>query len=389
VPSPDAPVEPASARPSRGRATAAKPRRLAPPILVRQVRNGVEESVHRGDIVEVDPTGRMLRALGDPDHPVNLRSAVKPFGLIALLEAGGEKEFGLESAELAIMAGSHSGEDLHVRTLQALFRRTRINQAALGLGPEGMPLDKLTAARLARDGERPSQLRHMCSGQHATFLLLCKLGGWSADSYWSEDHPSQVAFRDAVARSFRTPVSRLRTSTDGCGIPTWAFALKDVAQAYALLADPDGIPSDDPRTTLAQHFRTVRAAMLAHPEFVAGTRDRLDTSLMKAAPGRLLSKGGAEGLVCVGVLPGARGSGSARAAGGATGIAVKIEDGGTNERGPWAASVEALQQAGALDGQALRVLGRYHRPVNLDTHGTVVGEAIASFELAPLAELVR
>ena len=95
-------------------------------MLVRQVRNGVEESAHRGDIVEVDAGGQMLRVLGDPDHLVNLRSAVKPFGILALLQAGGQSEFGLEPPEIAVMAASHSGEDLHVRTLQAMFRRTGV-----------------------------------------------------------------------------------------------------------------------------------------------------------------------------------------------------------------------------------------------------------------------
>ena len=98
------------------------------------MRGEVEESAHRGDIVEVDPTGRVIRAIGDPEHLTNLRSAVKPFGLIALLEAGGEQEFGLEPAELAIMAGSHSGEDLHVRTLQALYRRTGHQPGSLAAG---------------------------------------------------------------------------------------------------------------------------------------------------------------------------------------------------------------------------------------------------------------
>src|SRR5690349_5955234 len=101
---------------SRARSTAPRPRRTAAPVLVRQVRNGVEESTHRGDVVEVDVRGRVLRVLGDPDVLVNLRSAVKPFGLVALLEAGGEREFALEPAELALMTSSHSGEDLHVRT---------------------------------------------------------------------------------------------------------------------------------------------------------------------------------------------------------------------------------------------------------------------------------
>ena len=67
------------------RATRAAP----PPILVRQVRNGLVEAVHRGDVVEVDAAGRMLHVIGDPDRLVNLRSAVKPFGLLALLRGGG------------------------------------------------------------------------------------------------------------------------------------------------------------------------------------------------------------------------------------------------------------------------------------------------------------
>jgi L-asparaginase II len=89
---------PAQTSPSdraRGRGAASKPRRNAPPVLVRQLRNGVEESVHRGDIVEVDVTGRMIRVLGDPDHLVNLRSCVKPFGVVAILEAGGQQAFGV------------------------------------------------------------------------------------------------------------------------------------------------------------------------------------------------------------------------------------------------------------------------------------------------------
>ena len=59
------------------------------------------------------------------------------------------------------MASSHSGEDRHVRTIQALYRRAGVSQTVLACGAEGMPLDPLTAARLARDGERPSPLRHM------------------------------------------------------------------------------------------------------------------------------------------------------------------------------------------------------------------------------------
>jgi L-asparaginase II len=125
--------------------------------------------------------------------------------------------------------------------------------------------------------------------------------------------------------------------------------------------------------------------MVAHPEMVAGRHDRLDTSLMKAADGRLVSKAGMEALRAMAILPGAR---SGTLFDRPSGLAVKIEDGDGYDRGTWAASVEALRQVGVLDGQALRVLARYHRPTVLDPHGRVGAESIAEFELAPVGELI-
>jgi L-asparaginase II len=348
------------------------------------VRNGIEESVHRGDIVQVDPAGRIVRLLGDPDRIVTLRSTVKPFGAVTLLEAGGGDAFELEGPELALMASSHSGEDIHVRTLQGLFRRANVSQSLIATGVQDMPLDKLTAARLARDGERPGPIRHMCSGQHAVSILLCRLKGWDPTDYWREGHPSQVAYRAVVARALGTTPERLRTAIDGCGLLTYAVPLREVARAYAFLADPSAVPAEDPRSSVAEPLTRVRDAMLAHPEMVGGTRDRLDTSLMKAVPGRLVSKAGMEALRGISILP-ERGPGSGR---GASGMAVKIEDGDGYDRGTWAASVEALNQAGVLDAAALRALGHYHRPVTPDPHGRPAAEAIPDFQLAPVGELI-
>jgi L-asparaginase II len=406
-PRPSAAVAPAarkSARATRSPAArnGSRPARRPAPILVRQIRGGIEESVHRGDVVEVDVDGALIRGLGDPDRVANLRSCVKPFGVVTLIEAGGIEAFDLEPAELALMASSHSGEDLHVRTLQALYRRAGVSQTLIATGSEGMPLDALTAARLARDGEKASPVRHMCSGQHSVFLLLARIHGWDADGYWLEDHPAQVAYRAVVARAFGTTPGRLRMSIDGCGVPTYAFPLREIARAYALLADPGAVRASDARSSLAPALIRVRDAMLAHPEIVAGTRDRLDTSLMKAAPGRIVSKGGMEALRGLAILPEARpaatataggassanGAAAGSAGGPATGIALKIEDGDGYERGTWAATVEVLVQAGALDPQAVRMLARYHRPADLDPHGRIGAEAIPDFELAPLGELV-
>jgi L-asparaginase II len=225
----------------------------------------------------------------------------------------------------------------------------------------------------------------MCSGQHSVFILLSRLKGWDATEYWRDDHPAQVAYRDVVARAFGTTADRLRTAIDGCGVATYAFPLRHVARAYAFLADPSAVASDDPRSSMAAALTRVRDAMLANPEMVGGTRDRLDTSVMKALPGRIVSKGGMEALRGIAILPGPRTSGTdARA----TGLAIKIEDGDGYERGTWAASVESLVQAGVLDGQPLRALGRYHRPAVIDPHGRVGAEAIAEFDLVPIGEML-
>jgi L-asparaginase II len=252
-----------------------------------------------------------------------------------------------------------------------------------------MPLDPLTAARLARDGERPSPIRHMCSGQHAAAILLSRMRGWPLETYWQDDHPAQIDYRLAVARCLGTTPDRLTSAIDDCGIPTYAVPLRDVARAYALLADPSALPTSDPRATVVPALQIVRDAMLEHPEQVAGTRERLDTSLMKGAP-NVVSKGGQEGLRAIAIAAGRpgktdrNGSASRRA----TGMAIKIEDGGGHDRALRAATVEALAQAGVIDGQPLRMLSRYHRPVVIDPHGRSTAEAVAEFQLAPVAEYV-
>ncbi len=349
-------------------------------MLVEVLRGEIVESRHRGHVVQVGPDGGVERQCGDAEALVTLRSTAKPFTLLALIESGAADAFALTESELAVMAGSHSGEDLHVRTIQAVFRRAGLSQSILACGTEGMPLDKVTAARLARDGEAAGAVRHMCSGQHAASILLSRHAGWDPADYWQAEHPSQAAARDAVARVFGVAVAELRTAVDGCGVLTYAFPLVDVARAYALLADPGAAP-DKARAQLAPALSQIRDAMMGAPEMVGGTRDRLDTVLMRVRQGELVAKGGNEALRAIGLLAGARGPGTRPA-----GIAIKIEDGDGKERASHAATVEALAQLNALDDRALRVLARYHRPPAFDPRGRVVGESLPEFQLAPISE---
>jgi L-asparaginase II len=326
--------------------------------------------------VQVDASGAVIRAAGTPDTTITLRSTVKPFALVALIESGAADELGLTPAELAVMCGSHTGEDKHVRTLQAIFRRANVSQAALRCGSEGAPSDALTAARLARDGEAPGAIRHGCSGFHAASILLSAYAGWSVEDYNDPAHPSQVAVRDIVARLLGRRPGKLRTSPGNCGVLTYEVSLVELARAYLMLADPEGPSVDAERARLAPALRRIRDAMMGAPDMVGGTYDDLDTELMRRRPGTLVSKAGADGVRAIGLLGDA-----------ASAMAIKIEDGDVSGRAIKAASVEALAQVGILDDRDLRAMEAYHRPVVRTPDRRDAAVAVARFELASLDEL--
>ena len=121
------------------------------------------------------------------------------------------------------MACSHSGEDLRVRDEAGAVRRAGVSPGGPGLRTRrGCRLDALTAAGLARDGERPSPIRHKCSGQHSVFLLLRGCLQLAPRDVLAREHPPR---RRTGARSpGRTaPAAGRRTAVDDCGVLTYAF----------------------------------------------------------------------------------------------------------------------------------------------------------------------
>ena len=102
-------------------------------------RSGLIESRHFGSLVALDPSGAPLIELGDPDAVVLPRTTVKPLQALGCLTAGAS----LAGPELAIAAGSHTGEDEHVRVVRALLARAGARRrrlwAARSTGPRTRP----------------------------------------------------------------------------------------------------------------------------------------------------------------------------------------------------------------------------------------------------------
>ncbi len=115
--------------------------------------------------------------------------------------------------------------------------------------------------------------------------------------------------------------------------------------------------------------------MTAHPELVAGP-ERYDTLVMRAAAGKLVSKGGAEAYQAMGIAPGVLGPGSP-----ALGVAIKVSDGDRADRAISTAALAVLVQLGVLTPQERSQLSRFdRRPIN-NWRGIEVGEIRPAFHL--------
>jgi len=307
------------------------------PILLRAHRGPLVESTHRGALA-IRRERRTLFALGDVASPVFLRSSAKPFQAMEFLLSGAADAFGVPDGELAVACASHGAEEVHTRAVLSMLARGGLDPSALRCGAHP-PACTQAAVALARSGEKPTVLHNNCSGKHAAMVLTARHLRLPVDSYLDPEHPVQVANRRNLALFAGVPAESILLGTDGCSAPNFAVSLEAQADAFARLATPDGnLPP-----AAAAAARRIASAMMAHPRMVAW-EGAGDAALMAAAPGRVLSKLGAEGIQCLG-LPGT-----------GAGIALKADDGGPRLRIPL--TVAVLLGTGVFTGEEAAAVGR-------------------------------
>ena len=325
-------------------------------VRVEQVRGGVVETLHVVHVAVVDAAGTLVARVGDPDLVTFWRSAAKPFQAIPLVADGAVERFGITAAELALCCASHSSEPGQVAMVRDFLSKIGCGERDLLCGPHP-PLSERVAQDYATRGVRVTAVYSNCSGKHAGMLALARHHGWPTEFYTRLEHPVQQRCLEEASRWTEVPKGEIRTAVDGCGVVCYGLPLRNMALAYARLAIADfGLRIADSKGEgqIRNPQSAIVQSMLRHPELIAGS-GRPCTDLMRAHPGRVITKVGAEGVYCA-LLVRER-----------LGVALKVQDGH--------GVAAALAIAAVLEELGLRPRppSLAARP-NVNTRGEIVGE---------------
>ena len=284
-----------------------------------------------------------------------MRSSAKPLIAAVVVESGAADAFGFTPEELAVAAGSHSGESFHLAAVRSMLAKIGLGEDALMCGAHP-PINEASAKALQAAGKEPGRIHNNCSGKHAAILALAVHRGASPAGYLQPDHPAQREIIAGCAALLGVDEDSIVIGVDGCGIPVIGVPMRAVAVCFARFGDPSRFGQ-----VWRKPIERVVRAMIDHPQYVAGT-GRFDTDLIRAGHGALVCKGGAEGYHATSALDKE------------LGFAVKVADGNYRAVSPFVIGRLAAQRV--LDEAQLAQLARYRRPQIKNYAGTVVGEIV-------------
>lgn len=321
--------------------------------LVNEYRGEVLDLIHYGYICVVDENSNVIYHAGDPEQIVFFRSASKPIQALPVIARRLDEKYGLTDEETALFAGSHQGDTFHVAAVESMLRKAGLTEDMMVMNPA---YPQVNADKCLE----PRKAYHNCSGKHVGAMLLQKETGGDARDYWREDSPAQAEIKRAVAAVSEFPEERIKIGLDGCGVPVFAVAMKNIAAAFKNLACPEKIACPDMRRA-AERFVP---RMHAYPHMIKGL-DTLCTDLNR--DDRIVAKGGAGGVYGIGLKDRK------------LGVAIKMQD-GTN--GMWPIVIqEILRYLGYENEETLSMLEKRCPHVMINDNGTPCGRRECVFEL--------
>jgi L-asparaginase II len=332
-------------------------------ILAKVIRGETVESIHRGHFIVIDGDGKTIASAGDASTVTFFRSSAKPFQAIPFITSGAADAFGFTEDEIAMSVASHSGEAMHVERSARMLKKIGLEEGDLKCGVHP-PFYAKEAERMLRYGKEPSQLHNNCSGKHAAMLAFAKHIGENIKTYNIGENRIQKRILRCIADFTEIPEEQIALGIDGCAVPNFALPVAAMAKSFINLIAPSKFPQPT-----QQACARIVSAMIKFPELIGGS-ERLDTMLMQAAGGKIISKVGADGVWLCGVLPNENWPTG-------LGIALKVEDGDDHRARPVVAT-EILRQLYVLTANSLTELAPM--PIK-NRRGDIVGRVEASVSI--------
>lgn len=319
------------------------------PVVLRLLRAGELESLHRGVWALVDSTGSVIDGAGDPEQLIYPRSATKSLQALPLIESGAFDRYGFDDRHLALAIASHSGEPEHEEIAADGLEKIGLDEDALRCGPQ-RPFGAASDADARR-------ITNNCSGKHVGFLAVVRHLGDEPAHYLDRSSRIQKLVVDAMVEMTDIPAGDLGTAIDGCSAPTFRLPVRNLALGLARLTNPD-----DLAPARAEACRRITAAARAHPQLVAGHHERFCTDLIRATDGRVFGKIGAEGVYSFGIV------------GGDLGFACKIDDGAA--RGLYPLVIDVLRRHELISADEVEALDFWGTPILRNWSGLEIGHVV-------------
>ncbi len=332
-----------------------------PALLAEVTRGPIVESRHYGHVAVCDSDGRLIAYAGEPETVSYMRSAAKPIQTLNVFMSGAYERFGFTDEEIAIMCGSHFGEESHKRVVLGLLDKIGLSLDDMLCGCPLSIKPALCEAQL-RENRTLYPYNSDCSGKHCGFLASCLAKGYPIQAYNRPEHWMQKDVLRIFSEITRVPEDQIPIGIDGCTVPVHAIPVRNMAMAYARMTTPEHLPEK-----YREPAKIICRAMNAYPEMIGGNGG-FCTEFRKATPYRFIGKCGAEANYCVGVI------------GKNMGIAVKIDD-GNMQRPLYPVVMSVLDQLGLLSEEEKTALTAFITPPVLNDIGEPIGVTRPAFKL--------
>lgn len=243
--------------------------------LVDYRRNGVSEVTIHGAISWVSGK-KVIYAYGGNVLCYG-RSMMKPLQIKVFAK---ELDSVLSLESKAVSVASHNAEPDHIAAVKTILKESEMG---LMQTPFALPM-----VQFGRQMRRARRWYHPCAGKHAAILRGCQIRGWPRVGYTWPHHPFHAAYLELIRRALGEDWTPKVTAKDGCGLPTIAMTVTELAKLYAHL-------------TVTRDEDWIWSAMVEKPDLVGGF-NRLDSTILKSCGGKVIAKEGADGLLGLSIV---------------------------------------------------------------------------------------